>query len=124
MARLHVAGLTSEELDVALITLLGCIPGDIPKAVAPLYNRDDLEDLVTAMPSFNEWGLEPPDHPDSPVVLSSGDNGGDEDSKEMEEDDLWGTTLNAWAPLCLGVRKLRLVTVHHQHLWEGRPAKA
>ena len=86
--RLHTAGLTIEELDGALFTLLGYIPGDPPEAAAPLYSRDNKEELVLAMPTFDEWGLELRDHASSPVVLSSGDNDVDKDLEEMEEDDL------------------------------------
>lgn len=73
---------------MALFTLLGCIPPDILKAAALLYSRDDMEELVAAMPTFNECGLELHDHPNLPVVLSSGDSDGDEDSKGTEEEDL------------------------------------
>ena len=37
--RLHTAGLTIEELDGALFTLLGYIPGDPPEAAAPASTR-------------------------------------------------------------------------------------
>lgn len=87
-ARLHIASLTSKELDVALYNLLGCIPRNIPEAAAPLYSRDDRDEMPEAMPVFDEWGLEAHDHPESPVVLSFGDENGDEDSKKTEDDDL------------------------------------
>lgn len=54
--RLCAPGLTGEELNVALFALLGVIPGDIPEAVAPLYSRGDKEELLQAIPIYNEWG--------------------------------------------------------------------
>lgn len=47
-----------------------------------------MDDVVAAMPAFNELGLVSFDNPGSPVELSSGSSGGHEDSEEMEEGDL------------------------------------
>ena len=86
--RLCPASLTCEELDVALVALHGGILVNIPEAYAPLYSCSDMKDLVAAMPAFNELGLMSPERPNSPVPVSSGDNGGEEDSEETEDDDL------------------------------------
>jgi hypothetical protein len=68
--------LTGEELDKAVNTLLEGEPGDLPEAYAPLYRRADREALVATMPVFNKLGLVPPELPNSPVLVSSGDKGG------------------------------------------------
>ena len=71
-----------------MIALLVCIPGDVPRVYAPMYHRNDREDLVAALPAFNKLGLKPSDHPNSPVMLSSRNSGDAEDSEETEDDDL------------------------------------
>lgn len=101
--RLRVAGMKGGEADVAWDTLLSCIPGDILEAHAPLYSRDDMKDLVASMPAFNKLGLEPPDHPDSPMELSSGNSDGDEDSEETEDDDPEEASPSSWRDLLLGL---------------------
>lgn len=80
--------LTCEEMDAALIALLDYISADILEAYVPLYRSDDREELVSAMPAFNDQGLEPSDHPNSLVMLSSGNNGYKEDSEETEDNGL------------------------------------
>lgn len=54
--KLRTAGLKGGKLDVALYRVLGCIPGNIPEAAAQLYNRDDRDELLVAMPVFDDCG--------------------------------------------------------------------
>ena len=71
-----------------MAALLSSNLGDIPEAYTPLYHRDDREDLVAAMPAFNELGLKPSDDPNLPVAPPYGNSGYEEDSEETEDDDL------------------------------------
>ncbi|KAE8799214.1 hypothetical protein D1007_25339 [Hordeum vulgare] len=52
--RLHVSGLTHDELDGALGDLLGSDPEELPHAMPLLYAYDDMKELVTEIPVFDE----------------------------------------------------------------------
>ncbi|KAE8767719.1 hypothetical protein D1007_32801 [Hordeum vulgare] len=70
--RLHIFGLTHIKLDGALATLLGFVRDDLPRAIPPLYTRDDMEGLVMEMPTLTKrWlvGL----HKGSPITVWSSD---------------------------------------------------
>jgi hypothetical protein len=82
--RLCSGSLTGEELDKAMHALLEKDPGDLPEAHIPLYHRVDRAALVTAMPVFNELGLVPLELPNSPVMVSSGDNAGEKGEEDSE----------------------------------------
>ncbi|KAE8797253.1 hypothetical protein D1007_27627 [Hordeum vulgare] len=68
-----------------VVTLLGSDPGDLPKALVPLYRLDDRADLIAALPIFDEWGLLPAEG-SGPVEVSSDDTSGREDSEKIADD--------------------------------------
>ncbi|KAE8785330.1 hypothetical protein D1007_40984 [Hordeum vulgare] len=57
LMRLHISGLTFDELDGALGALQGPSPEDLPWTRPPLYVCDNMEGRVAYMPAFDEWGL-------------------------------------------------------------------
>ncbi|KAE8770725.1 hypothetical protein D1007_57481 [Hordeum vulgare] len=67
---LHISGQTHDELDVALGSLLGPYPEDLPRATPPLYACDDMQGMVVQIPSFDEWEIVEP-HKGSIIAVSS-----------------------------------------------------
>ncbi|KAE8792796.1 hypothetical protein D1007_32666 [Hordeum vulgare] len=74
-----------EDLRRVVAILLGSNPGDLPEAVGPLYHRDDLANLVVAMPIFTERGLLPAEGSVS-VEVSSGDTSGEGGLEKIVDD--------------------------------------
>ncbi|KAI4995815.1 hypothetical protein ZWY2020_037903 [Hordeum vulgare] len=68
--RLRFQDLPIEELNRAMVTLLGGDPSDMPEALVPLYHLDDRADLIAALPVFNVRGLSPAEG-SGPVEVSS-----------------------------------------------------
>ncbi|KAE8809111.1 hypothetical protein D1007_14289 [Hordeum vulgare] len=82
--RLHVGGLTHDELDGALGALLGSNPKDLPPATPSLYACDNVKELVAKMPVFDEWGLVGLHRGSSIAVSSLGEDDNDQDSEATE----------------------------------------
>ena len=85
--RLSSEALTDEYLVAALHSLVG---GDVAKPVGapvPLFLRDDWEQVVNAMPTFNGEGLVPAVAPEDLAALAMVDvsSGSSSESKEEEE---------------------------------------
>ncbi|KAE8789578.1 hypothetical protein D1007_36223 [Hordeum vulgare] len=83
--RLWSQDLSTEELNKVVVTLLGGDPGDLPKALAPMYCLDDRANLIAVLPVFDERGLLPAEG-SGPVEVSSDDTSGREDSKKTVDD--------------------------------------
>ncbi|KAE8798627.1 hypothetical protein D1007_26112 [Hordeum vulgare] len=69
--RPHVCGVTHDELDGALVALLGPSPEDLPQATPPFYACDDVKGMIAKMSVFKEWLLvgPPKGSPNYCVVL-------------------------------------------------------
>ena len=84
--------LADENLVAALHSLVG---GDVAKPVGapvPLFLRDDWEQVVNAMPTFNDEGLVPVEAPEGLAALamvnvSSDSSSGSEGEEEAEEEE-------------------------------------
>ncbi|KAE8783231.1 hypothetical protein D1007_43325 [Hordeum vulgare] len=57
--RLHTTSLTPVEMSAALSTLLSLDREDPPETPFVLYNYKDRAELVSCMPTFDEWRLVP-----------------------------------------------------------------
>ena len=90
--RLQSARITPEELNRVVKILLNGDLGDLPEAYAPQYCCDDRADLVAKMPVFDELWLPPAEGLGSPMMVSSGDTMGGEDSEKTTDDDLAGAS--------------------------------
>ncbi|KAE8806115.1 hypothetical protein D1007_17717 [Hordeum vulgare] len=85
--RLHVNGLTHDELDGALGALLGSNHRDLPRAQPLLYACDHMKELVSNLPVFDKWGFVGSHRGSSIIVLSSVEDGSDQDSEATEGDE-------------------------------------
>src|SRR3954471_21686772 len=90
--RLSSEALTDENLVAALHSLVG---GDVASPVGapvPLFLRDDWEQAVNAMPTFNGEGMVPAEAPEDLAALvmvnvSSGSSSGGKGEEEVEEEE-------------------------------------
>ena len=90
--RLSFEALADEDLVAALHSLVG---GDVASPVGapiPLFLRDDWEQVVNSMPTFNGEGLVPAEAPEDLAALamvdvSSGSSSGSEREEEVEEEE-------------------------------------
>ncbi|KAE8775613.1 hypothetical protein D1007_51878 [Hordeum vulgare] len=83
--RLRSRDLPTEDLSRAVAILLGNELGDLPKALGPLYRRNDWADMVAAMYVFNELGLLPAEG-SGLVEVSSDDTSGQGDWEKTVDD--------------------------------------
>ncbi|KAE8812994.1 hypothetical protein D1007_09755 [Hordeum vulgare] len=81
---LPINGLTHDELDGALGALFGYDPEDLPRAMPPLYCCDDVKELVSEMPIFDDRGIVGSHWGSSIAVSSLGEDGNDKDSQAIE----------------------------------------
>ena len=102
--RVNSAALADEELVAALRLLVGDDVEGLEGAPAPLFLRDNWQQVVDAMPTFDGPGLVPAVPPvaqeaTAPVEVSSGDSrGGGEEDEEEEERNSEATTKGTKRP--------------------------